>query len=191
MTNFPIQKLQALLTVVEEEFRDGLKDRGLAINKNSTVPHSEMTERGIAAFNAFQESGGRITQDNVHLIVPTIFYADEATIIQLIPDYLRAFLVLISENPDDLASANKAMEGMYILAGVFGETLHGENRDEIAQGKPSVAIRLKNAKIYKNYMTRGMRKALKAYLVAWFEYFTQTYSTKLNLRRQWFHNSWL
>ena len=190
-SNPDIQKLQTLLAVVEEEFHDGLKGRGLVINKNSRLPHSEMTEDAIAAFNAFQESGGCITQNNVHQIAPILFYAEKATVVQIIPDYLRALLALTSRHPDDLASANKTMESMYILARPFGETLHGVNRDEIEHGKPSVSIRLKNAEIYKTYMTRGMRKALKAYLVAWFDYFTANYASKLGQRRQWFHNSWL
>ena len=186
-----MQELHSLLAVVEREFRDGLAGQNIVLKLTPEEPLPHHTERAAIGFKALQESGGRITEDNVRQIVPTIYYADKATTIMLIPNYLRALLSLADKHADDARFVDGVNESIYIVSARFGEMLHGENRDEIHLGKPSVNIRLSNAKIYKTYMTRGMRKALKAYLIAWFDYFTHTYAAKLNLRRQWFHNSWL
>lgn len=188
-SNPDIQKLHTLLRMVEKEFEASCHS-GQPIDINPIKPLPESINQLTIAFKALKESNGHITEANVLDAIYSIYYAKKETTVRLIPAYLRALLCLM-EKETDLEVIRRVGSAMRVLASRFGETLHGENRDEIAQGKPSVSIRLKNAEIYKTYMTRGMRKALKAYLVAWFEFFTQTYSAKLNLRRQWFHNSWL
>lgn len=188
-SNPDIQKLHTLLHIVEKEF-DVACHSGQPIDIKPIKPLPESINQLTIAFKALEESNGHITEANALDAIYSIYYTNRGTTVRLIPAYLRALLCLV-EQETDIEVIRRVGSAMRVLASLFGETLHGENRDEIAYGKPSVAIRLKNAKIYKTYMTRGMRKALKAYFVAWFDYFTANYASKLNLRRQWFHNSWL